>query len=82
MKILIVISLLALSLCAQERIEHKHKHVHEACDKPIILDENELEKIFELKGKIYKILKGDELNPSLLYVMDPKTNKFVLIKQK
>jgi len=81
MKILILLSLMALSLFAKE-IEHKHKHSHEECAKPIIFDETPIEKIFELKGKVYKVLKGDETNPSLLYVMDPKTNKFIRIKQK
>ena len=82
MKTLILISLMALSLFAEKTIEHKHKHVHKECDKPIILDETPMEKIFELKGKIYKVLKGDDVNPTLLYVMDPRTNKFIQIKQK
>jgi len=82
MKKVILISLMALSVFAKEEsITHKHTHTHTQCDKPIILDETELDKIFELKGKIYKVLKGDEVNPSLLYVMDPRTNKFKLIKQ-
>ena len=82
MKIVILIAMLSLSLMAEKTIEHKHKHVHKECDKPIILDETSMEKIFELKGKIYKVLKGDEVNPTLLYVMDPRTNKFIQIKQK
>jgi len=82
MKTLILLSLMALSLYAEKAIEHKHKHVHAGCEKPIIIDETELEKIFELKGKIYKVLKGDEVHPTLLYVMDPRTNKFIQIKQK
>ncbi|HIC44743.1 MAG TPA: hypothetical protein EYO73_10850 [Sulfurimonas sp.] len=82
MKTLILLSLMALSLFADKTIEHKHKHIHTQCEKPIIFDETQLEKIFELKGKVYKILKGDEVNPSLLYVLDTKTNKFIRIKQK
>jgi len=82
MKTLILLSLLALSVYAEKAIEHKHKHTHSECEKPIILDETPLEKIFELKGKIYKVLKGDDVNPTLLYVMNPKTNKFIQIKQK
>ena len=82
MKILTLLSLMALSVFAEKTIEHKHKHVHAQCEKPIIFDETEIEKIFELKGKVYKILKGDEVNPSLLYVLDPRTNKFIQIKQK
>lgn len=82
MKTLIILGLLSLSLFAQKAVEHKHKHVHADCEKPIIFDETELEKIFELKGKVYKVLKGDEVHPSLLYVLDPKTNKFIQIKQK
>ncbi|MDF1881240.1 hypothetical protein JHD50_07985 [Sulfurimonas sp. MAG313] len=82
MKTLILMSLMALSLFGEKTIEHKHKHSHADCAKPIIFDETPLEKIFELKGKVYKVLKGDETNPSLLYVMDPKTNKFIQIKQK
>lgn len=81
MKTLILISLMALSLFAEKKTEHKHKHVHAECEKPIIFDETEIEKIFELKGKIYKILKGDDVQSSLLYVLDTRTNKFKLIKQ-
>jgi len=82
MKTLIILGLISLSLFAQKSVEHTHKHKHVDCEKPIVFDETELEKIFELKGKVYKVLKGDEVNPSLLYVLDPKTNKFIQIKQK
>jgi len=82
MKTLILLTALALSIFADKAIEHKHKHTHIECEKPIIFDETEIEKIFELKGKVYKILKGDEVNPSLLYVLDTRTNKFIQIKQK
>ena len=82
MRTLILLVYLALSLYAKEAVEHKHNHKHVDCEKPIIFDETPIEKIFELKGRVYKVLKGDETNPSLLYVMDPKTNKFIRIKQK
>jgi len=82
MKTLIFLGLISSNLLAQEAVEHKHKHKHAECEKPIIFDETELEKIFELKGKVYKVLKGDEVHPSLLYVLDPKTNQFIKIKQK
>jgi len=82
MKTLIILGLVSLNLFAQKPVEHKHMHKHADCEKPIIFDETRLEKIFELKGKVYKILKGDETNPSLLYVLDAKTNKFIQIKQK
>jgi len=82
MRSLIILGLFSLSLLANKAVEHTHRHKHADCDKPIIFDETEIEKIFELKGKVYKILKGDEVHPSLLYVLDPKTNKFIQIKQK
>lgn len=82
MRNLIILGLLSLSLFASKAVEHKHMHKHADCEKPIIFDETEIEKIFELKGKIYKVLKGDEVNPSLLYVLDSQTNKFIQIKQK
>ncbi|PHR58853.1 MAG: hypothetical protein COA44_01535 [Arcobacter sp.] len=81
MKTLIILALLSLGLYAEKEIQHKHMHKHLECDKPIIFDETEIEKIFELKGKIYKILKGDDVQSSLLYVLDTRTNKFKLIKQ-
>ncbi len=82
MKIILSIAVLAVSLFAKELPVHKHKHTHTDCEKPIIFDETELEKVFELKGKVYKVLKGDDTNPTILYVMDPKTKKFVRIKQQ
>lgn len=83
MKTLIILLCIGtLPLFAKELREHHHKHTHADCDKPIIFDETEMEKIFELRGQVYKVLKGDETNPSILYVMDPKTKKFVRIKQQ
>ena len=81
-RIICILGLLSLSLIAKENLPYTHKHKPCECDKPIIFDETEIEKIFELKGKVYKVLKGDETNPSILYVLDPKTDKFVRIKQQ
>ncbi len=69
------------SLSAREETEYTHRHKPCICDKPIIFDETETEKLFELRGKVYKVLKGDDTNPSILYVLDPKTDKFIRIKQ-
>ena len=82
MKTLILLGLLSLVLFAKEGLEHKHTHKHTECEKPIVIAETQMEKIFELKGKIYKILKGDEMNPTLLYIHDTDTNKCIQIKQK
>lgn len=79
-KILFLIMALSLSLSAEEMKKYPIKPC--VCDKPIIFDETPMEKIFELKGKVYKVLKGDETNPAILYVLDPKTDKFVRIKQQ
>ncbi len=81
-KILLVVILITMSASAKERTEYSHKHKPCICDKPVIFDDTPIEKIFEFQGKIYKVLKGDETNPSILYVLDPKTDKFVRIKQK
>ncbi len=81
-KILLVVILITMSVSAKERTEYSHKHKPCICDKPVIFDDTPIEKIFEFQGKIYKVLKGDETNPSILYVLDPKTDKFVRIKQK
>ncbi len=78
---LFFISLISFSLFAKDTVTYTHKHKPCICDKPIIFDETEQEKIFELKGKVYKVLKGDETNPTILYVLDPKTDKFIRIKQ-
>jgi len=81
-KVLLLINLLSLSLFAKDMKPYAHKHKPCICDKPIIFDETAIEKVFELKGKVYKILKGDETNPTILYVLDSKTKKFVRIKQQ
>jgi len=80
--LLLVLALLSLSLIADEQKEYSHKHKPCICDKPVIFDETSIEKIFEFKGKIYKVLKGDDVNPTILYVLDTKTDKFIRIKQK
>jgi len=80
-RILLLVSILGFSLFAKDKEAYTHKHKPCICDKPIIFDETEMEKVFELKGKVYKVLKGDETNPTILYVLDPKTDKFVRIKQ-
>ncbi len=80
--ITLILLLLTLSLIADENRAYSHKHKPCICDKPVIFDETALEKVFEFKGKIYKVLKGDETNPSILYVLDTKTDKFIRIKQK
>lgn len=82
MKTILILVCVLSSLFAKQPIEHKHKHIHAECEKPIIFDDTPMEKIFELKGKVYKILKGDDTNPSILYVLDKKTDKFIRIKQK
>jgi len=83
MKPLIFIFLLfSISLYADESHEYSHKHKPCICDKPVIFDDTPIEKIFEYKGKIYKVLKGDDTNPSILYVLDTKIDKFIRIKQK
>ena len=85
-KILFLFAALTLSSFAEhskkEEGAYTHKHKPCICDKPIIFDETPIEKIFELKGKIYKILKGDDTNPSILYLLDAKTDKFTRIKQQ
>ena len=84
-KIVLMIVMISLSLSAQqvkkEEPAYTHKHKPCKCDEPIVFDETPMEKIFELKGKVYKVLKGDDTNPSILYVLDPKTDKFIRIKQ-
>lgn len=79
-KTLLLLTALTCILAAE--IPKKHLHTPCECDKPIVFDETEMEKIFELKGKVYKVLKGDETNPAILYVLDPTTDKFVRIKQQ
>lgn len=79
-KTLFLLLALAFTLAADAPKKHLLKPCE--CDKPIIFDETEMEKIFELKGKVYKVLKGDETNPSILYVLDPTTDKFVRMKQQ
>jgi len=81
-KVLLLINVLSLSLLAKDMTPYTHKHKPCICDKPIIFDETAIEKVFELKGKVYKVLKGDETNPTILYVLDSKTKKFVRIKQQ
>ena len=61
---------------------YSHKHKPCICDKPVIFDETSMEKLFEFKGEIYKVLKGDETNPTILYKLDSATNKFIRIKQQ
>ena len=81
-KLLLAIALISISLIAKDEKPYTHKHKPCVCDKPVIFDDTPIEKIFEFKGKVYKVLKGDETNPSILYVLDPKTDKFIRIKQK
>lgn len=85
-KILLLITLLLLPSFAQQMKKdepaYAHKHKPCICDKPVIFDETPMEKIFEFKGKVYKVLKGDDTEPSILYVLDRKTDKFIRIKQK
>ena len=69
-KTIFVLAFFAFSLEAKESKPYTHKHKPCICDKPIIFYETELDKIFELKGRVYKVLKGDETNPSILYVLD------------
>lgn len=81
-KLLLVILMTMMPAIAKEKQEvYTHKHKPCICDKPVIFDDTPIEKIFEFKGKVYKVLKGDETNPSILYVLDPKTDKFIRIKQ-
>lgn len=80
-KILLVALATAMPVCAKDTKPYTHKHKPCVCDKPVIFDETEIEKVFEFKGKIYKVLKGDDTNPTILYVLDTKTDKFVRIKQ-
>lgn len=82
MKLILGIALVCVVLNAKEAKPYSHKHKPCICDKPVIFDDTPIEKIFEFKGKVYKVLKGDETNPSILYVLDPKTDKFIRIKQK
>ncbi len=81
-KIVFILLMITLSVFAKEKHEYTHKHKPCICDKPVIFDDTPIEKIFEFHGKVYKVLKGDETNPSILYVLDPKTDKFIRIKQK
>jgi len=80
--LLLILTFLSVSLLADEQNEYSHKHKPCICDKPVVFDETSIEKVFEFKGKIYKILKGDDTNPTILYVLDTKTDKFIRIKQK
>ena len=80
--LLIILVIWVYSLYADQQKSYTHKHKPCICDKPVIFDDTPIEKIFEFKGKIYKVLKGDDTNPSILYVLDPKTDKFIRIKQK
>ncbi len=80
--LLFALVLLSVSAIAKEDEAYTHKHKPCICDKPVIFDETPMEKVFEFKGKIYKVLKGDETNPTILYVLDTKTDKFIRIKQK
>lgn len=79
-KTLILLLSITLSL-ATDATKRQHPTKPCECEKPIIFDETEMEKVFELKGRVYKVLKGDEINPTILFVLDPKTDKFVRIKQ-
>lgn len=86
MKTIFINTVLALvltdvSVYAKEEKPYTHRHEPCICDKPVIFDETELEKVFEFRGKVYKVLKGDDTNPTILYVLDPKTDKFIRIKQ-
>jgi hypothetical protein len=80
--ILLVLLIINISLSADKERAYSHKHKPCICDKPVIFDETSIEKVFEFKGKIYKVLKGDDTNPTILYVLDTKTDKFIRIKQK
>ncbi len=80
--LLILLAVISMSAFAKDKEAYSHKHKPCICDKPVIFDDTPIEKIFEFKGKVYKVLKGDETNPSILYVLDPKTDKFIRIKQK
>ena len=82
MKLILGVALVCAVLNAKDEKSYTHKHKPCICDKPVIFDDTPIEKIFEFKGKIYKVLKGDETNPSILYVLDSKTDKFIRIKQK
>lgn len=80
-KVLLVLLTMGVSVQAKNEKSYSHKHEPCICDKPVVFDETELEKVFEFKGKIYKVLKGDDTNPTILYVLDPKTDKFIRVKQ-
>lgn len=81
-KTLLILLLINIYVFAAEDKAYTHKHKPCICDKPVIFDETSIEKIFEFKGKVYKVLKGDDTNPSILYVLDTKTDKFIRIKHK
>ncbi len=82
MKLLLASLCLFTLLLADTPQAYTHKHKPCICDKPVIFDETSLEKLFEFKGEVYKVLKGDESNPTILYKLDPHTNKFIRIKQQ
>ncbi|HIO70548.1 MAG TPA: hypothetical protein EYG60_01305 [Campylobacterales bacterium] len=50
-----------------------------SCPKIEVLFENQYEKLFEFKGKIYRILKGNERKDSILMILDEKSNKYIKI---
>jgi hemolysin-activating ACP:hemolysin acyltransferase len=69
-------------LYADQVKAYTHHHKPCICDKPVIFDETSMEKLFEYKGEIFKVLKGDDTNPTILYKLDTKTNMFIRIKQQ
>jgi hypothetical protein len=54
---------------------------HNKCKKRgvITLFENKYEKIFSLKGNIYKIIKGNDRTNSTFLILDDKIKKFIQV---
>ncbi len=50
-----------------------------SCPKIEVLFENQYEKLFEFKGRIYRILKGNDRKNSILMILDEKSKKYIRI---
>lgn len=48
-------------------------------EKVTILFENNYEKLFEFKNKIYKITKGDDRRDSIFMILDESSKKYIVI---
>jgi len=74
MRFFIILSILFLSMYGDDKkVECPKK------EKVITLFENNYEKIFEFKDKIYRIIKGNERKDAILMILDESRMQYIKI---